>query len=292
MHGHLMLNLIGQASLRPRNHQTIAPRMCSRVTGRHPPIIGRIPLRPPTSGHRPTASPKTRRLPSRRTIVRRMCSRVIGRPPKIDRMLLHLPTSGHRPTASPRTRRLLSRRIIVRAPLHLPTSDLRRISSRGARPASSPTVPRVHRHQKIGVPRLVRNSRATSMLLPKTMPIRRIRLLPDRTTIRLIKRRRTRRGTSCRLGFELISGENGQGHYFIRQCQASGRDGNPARRLRYSPAEGIGKTALMTVPGLPAATSNWPPNCKTRSRIPAIPTPSFLFFLGSSSVASDGIPLP
>jgi hypothetical protein len=158
--------------------------MCSRVIGRHPPIIGRIPLQLPTSGPRPTASPRTHRLPSRRTIVRRMCSQVTGlRRPKIGR-----------------------------APLRPPTSDLRRISSREARQASSPTAPRVRRHQKIVVPRLVRNRRATSMLLPKTTPIRRIRLLPDRTTIRLIKRRRTRRGISCpqratyRLGFELVSG--------------------------------------------------------------------------------------
>jgi len=236
MHGHLMLNLIGQVNLRPRSHQTIARQMYSRVIGRHPPIIGRVPLHLPTSGPRPTASPRTRRLLSRRTIVRQMCSQVTGpRRPIIGQIPLRPPTSGLRPTASPRTRRLLSRRTIVRAPLHLPTSGLRRISSRGARQASSPTAPRVRRHQKIGVPRLARNRRATSMLLPKTTPIRQIRLLPDRTTIRLIKRRRTRRRISCAktsqllVGFELLTGGVGQNHYFIRQSQAEGRDGNSSR---------------------------------------------------------------
>jgi hypothetical protein len=179
-------------------------------------------------------------------------------------------------------------------------SGLRQITSRGARLASNPAVPRLHhRHQKIGLPHLVRNRQATSMLLPRALPIRRIPLLPNRTAIRLTKRRRTRRRISCPRTSQLLVGfltflcrrAWAKPQHFARLFQAGGT-AIPAEYSATQSAQGMGKTALMTVPGLPAATSNWPPNCKTRSRIPAIPTPSFLFFFGSSSVASDGIPLP
>jgi hypothetical protein len=85
-------------------------------------------------------------------------------------------------------------------------SGLRRISSRGARPVSNPIVPRLpHRHKKVGLPHLVLNRRATSMLLPRALPIRQIRLPPNRTTIRLTKRRRTRRRTSCPRHAQFVS---------------------------------------------------------------------------------------
>jgi hypothetical protein len=177
-------------------------------------------------------------------------------------------------------------------------SGLRRISSSGARLASNPTVPQLHhRHRKIGPQHLVLNPQAMFMRLPRITLIRRIPLLPDRTTIRLTKR--TRRRISCPrdkaalggLFWNFCDGRLGQSPNTSLGF-SSGREGNSTLVLCYSTAKDMGKTALMIVPGLPAATSNWPPNCKTRSRIPAMPTPSFLFFVGSSGVASEGIPLP
>jgi hypothetical protein len=220
-----MLNLLGQDNPRasshrtiarqtgsridrPLSHRTIVRRMCSRATGRHPPKIGRLPLRHPTSGPRATASPRMRRLLSRRTIVQRMCSRALARhPPKIGRILLRLPTNGHR-----------------------------RMSSRGARLASNPTVPRLHhRHKKIGPQYLVLNRQATSMLLPRTIHVRQIRPLRDRTIIRLTRRRRARRRTSCPRTSQLLVGFFGISvpalldKHFVQMSHAEGRDGNSSR---------------------------------------------------------------
>lgn len=164
--------MTGSRTGRPPGHRTIARRMYNRAIARRPPKIGRMLLPLRASGPRPTASPRMRRLLNSRTIARQMCSpsRAIA---------LNLPTIG-------------------RAPLRLPANGLRRMSSRGVRLASSPTVPRLHhRHKKTGPQHLVLNHRTASMLLPRTMPVRRIRLLRDPTTIRLTKRRRTKRRISC-----------------------------------------------------------------------------------------------
>ncbi len=71
-----------------------------------------------------------------------------------------------------------------------------------------------------------------------------------------------------------------------RRAEIRGSDGS--NQLR----PGCGKAALMMVPGLPERISKRPPNCKTRSRIPAIPTPSFFVLFCSSATAPVPMPMP